>query len=395
MKHEVYTVNVEVQTPVHVGSGETVNALSYLRVKDMLYVIDDDRWQRWLEAQNVTSRFLQWMDSVAQVMGTPQQRQMSLTRFLTDSLRRQDVEVVAKQVAAYPLRMEECGEPDAVRGLKAHLRDARRRAYLPGSSLKGVIRTALLEDLLLEDDHLNRYLQQPLQQRLKTAAGDRRRLRREVREVWQQMEQALLRGGKQKANFDLLRFVMVSDGEPFAHEQVSLRLVRSENTGRPTQTWLEMVRAGASTRFTLTLLPDAPLKPLGLDDELGEYLLWETLFEVLYERAERRLQRELQYPYPAAVKQELQRLQSLNRRDAPLLCVGWGQGYLGTTVMGLVRDDSPQEYARMVQNMREALPRRGQGVQPSNFPKTRRTVRQRNEQAVYTPGWVQLRLNET
>jgi len=45
--------------------------------------------------------------------------------------------------------------------------------------------------------------------------------------------------------------------------------------------------------------------------------------------------------------------------------------------------------------MREALPRRGQGVQPSNFPKTRRTVRQRNEQAVYTPGWVQLHLNET
>jgi len=171
--------------------------------------------------------------------------------------------------------------------------------------------------------------------------------------------------------------------------------VRSENTGRPTQTWLEMVRAGASTRFTLTLLPDAPLKPLGLDDTLREYLLWETLFEVLYERAERRLQRELQYAYPAAVKQELQRLQSLNRRDAPLLCVGWGQGYLGTTVMGLVRDDSPQEYARMVQNMREALPRRGQGVQPQNFPKTRRTVRQRNEQAVYTPGWVQLRLNET
>ena len=393
MKHEVYTVNVEVQTPVHVGSGETVNALSYLRVKDMLYVIDDNRWQRWLEAQNVTSRFLQWMDSVAQVMGTPQQRQMSLTRFLTDTLRRQDVEAVAKQVAAYPLRMEECGEPDAVRGLKAHLRDARRCAYLPGSSLKGAIRTALVEDLLLEHDHLERYLQQPLQQRLRTAAGDRRRLRREVREVWQQMEQALLRGGKQKANFDLLRFVMVSDSEPFAHEQVSLRLVRSEGTGRPTQTWLEMVRPGASTRFTLTLLPDAPLKPLGLDDELGEYLLWETLFEVLYERAERRLQRELQYAYPAAVKQELQRLQFLNRPDAPLLCVGWGQGYLGTTVMGLVRDDSPQEYARMVQNMREALPRRGQGVQPQNFPKTRRAVRQGNGQAVCTPGWVQLRLN--
>ncbi len=392
MTHEVYTVNVEVQTPVHVGSGETVNALSYLRVKDMLYVVDPDRWQRWLEKEKVTSRFLQWMDGVVQTLNTPQQRQMSLTRFLTDSLRRQDVEAVAKQVAAYPLHMEQCGEPDPVRGFKAHLRDARRCAYLPGSSLKGAIRTALLEDLLLEDDHLNRYLQQPLQQRLKTAAGDRRRLRHEVRNVWQQMEQALLRGGRQKANFDLLRFVMVSDSEPFEPEQVSLRLVRSEGTDRRTDTWLEMVRAGASTRFTLTLLPDAPLTLLGLDAALGEYLVWQTLFEVLYGRAERRLKRELQYPYPAGVKQELQQLQSLNRPDAPLLCVGWGQGYLGTTVMGLVRDASPKEYAQMVQNMREALPRRGQGVQPQNFPKTRRTVRQRDEQAVCTPGWVQLRL---
>ncbi len=388
MKTEGYSVTLEVLTPVHVGSGDMVNALGYLREGETLYVVDPDRWNEWLSEQRAAERFIGWMDRILQTTSPQQQRQFSLTRFVREELRQNDVRGVASQVSRYPIRMEECGEPDPLRGFRVHLRDAYARAYLPGSSLKGALRTALIEELLSQDDQLEKALVKPLQTVKPT--HDRRVLRRNLKRVWEEMEQSLLRGGQKKANFDLLRFVLVSDSEPFAHEQVSVRLVRSEGTQRRTDTWVEALRPGASTRLTLSLVPEAPLALLGLQEDLREYLLWEALMEVLYERAKRRLQRERQYPYPPAVQQRLQELQQRNRPDAPLLCVGWGQGYLGTTVMGLVEETNASRYAQLVEKMRPVLPRQGQGVQPQRFPKTRRAVRSAQQEAVAPIGWVQL-----
>ncbi|GBC95306.1 hypothetical protein HRbin16_01093 [bacterium HR16] len=389
MNAVTHTVILEVLTPVHVGSGDTVNALAYLREGDTLHVVDPDRWTGWLVQQGKAEQFVRWLEEVLQITDRQQRERRTLTHFVREQLRRTDLAAVGRAVARYSLRMEECDEPHPLRGFKTHLRDARSRAYLPGSSLKGAIRTALVEELLLEDDRLEQTLLQPLQRVRPT--GDRRALRGALKRVWEGMEQALLRGGQEKANFDLLRFVLVSDGEPFPHEQVSLRKVRSEGTGRPTDTWIEAVRPGATTRFTLSLVPSAPLSQLGLSADLREYLLWEGLFEVLYERAERRLERELAYPYPATVRRVLQDLRGRNRPESPLLCLGWGQGYLGTTVMGLVRDEDAQGYARLIDKMRPVLPRQGQGIQGARFPKTRRAVRNTRQEAVYPPGWVQLR----
>lgn len=400
-----YTVTLEVLTPVHVGSGDTVNALGYLREGDALHVVDPDRWTEWLGQQGRAEQFVGWMERVLQITDRQQQRGVSLTRFVREELRRRDIVPIAEKTARYSLKMEGCGEPEPLRGFKTHIRDARGRAYLPGSSLKGAIRTALIEELLLADEGVNRRLAQPLHRTLEREGQKRphesdkqwaRRMKSAIGRFWQNVEYRLIRGsneqGEMTAHYDLLRFVLVSDSEPLPQEQVSLRKVCSEGTRRPTDTWIEALRPGASTRFTLSLVPDAPLELLKLADDLRDYLVWETLMEVLYERAERRLARELQYAYPPAVRNRLQELRTRNRPDAPLLCVGWGQGYLGTTVMGLVQDERAQEYARLIEKMRPALPRGGQGVQPNRFPKTRRAVRNAREEAVYPLGWVQLRV---
>ncbi|MGQ9488832.1 MAG: type III-A CRISPR-associated RAMP protein Csm5 [Armatimonadota bacterium] len=391
MKTVGYTITLEVLTPVHVGSGDTVNALDYLQNGDHLHVVDPERWTQWLGEQKQTEQFIRWMESHLQA-GKPQRNNApSLTRFVRERLHITDLSALAKKVSAYSLPMENCAEPDPTRGFKAHIRDAQKRAYLPGSTVKGAIRTALLEDILQEDDNLNRLLVQPLD-RMGKGTPDPRQLRREVRRVWQEMEHKALRAGKQQANYDLLRFVLVSDSEPFAPDAVSLRKVRAEGTNRPTDTWVEAVRVGQRTRLTLSFLPEAPLGRLGLDEDLRGYLEPEKLFAVLADRAERRLRRELTYPYyPSAVRQCLQELQQRNSEQAPLLCLGWGQGYLGTTVMGLVLDERQGEYEQAIQKMLSILPRRGQGIVPTRFPKTRRAVRDVQGNAVYPLGWVQLK----
>lgn len=394
MKTVCYTITLEVLTPVHVGSGDTVNALGYLRNGNTLHVVEPERWAQWLEQEKKTEAFIQWMEGHLQA-GKPQRGNApSLTRFVRERLRNADLSTLAKEVSAYSLLMEDCAEPDPIRGFRAHIRNAQKRAYLPGSTVKGAIRTALLEDILQEDDNLNRLLVQPLD-RMGKGTPDHRQIRREVRRVWQEMEGEALRAGKKQANYDLLRFVLVSDSEPFAPDAVSLRKVRSEGTNRQTDTWVEAVRVGQRTRLTLSFLPEAPLGQLGLHEDLRGYLELEELFAVLADRAERRLQRELSYSYPPAVRQYLQELQQRNREQAPLLCLGWGQGYLGTTVMGLVLDEGQGEYERAIRKMLPILPRRGQGIVPSRFPKTRRAVRGVRNDAVYPLGWVQLSVQKS
>ncbi len=388
MKTVSYIVRVEVLTPVHVGSGDSLNALNYIQQGDTLYVLDPDRWMEWLGGRQGAYRYIGWVeDSLGRGAG--------LNQFLQERLRLNPSEVatVAKQVSRYAVRLEECGNPDPLRGFRTHIRDARDRAYLPGSSLKGAIRTALIEDLLLGEDALQERLMAPLK-RIR-GGGDNRQLRREVRQVWQGMEADTLRGGRTDAHYDLLRFVQVSDSEPLAHEQVSVRKVRSEGTSRNTNTWLEALREGAQTRVRLSFQPEAPLQLLRLREELGQYLHAQELFAALADRAERRLERELAYPYPAAVKQKVQALLAQNSEATPLLCIGWGQGYLGTTVMGLVLDESPDEYAQAVRNLLPVLSRRGQGIDARRFPKTRRAVRDARDTARSPLGWVRLVLEES
>ncbi len=390
MKTVVHRIALEVLTPVHVGTGESVNAMGYLRTGDTLHVVGSDRWAQWILDQGKANLYLQWMEEELARIMQKERNTARLTQFVTDRLRQSDVGAVAQKVSRYAVQLEQCGEPDPTDGFRTHVRDAQYRPYLPGSSIKGAIRTALLEDRLLDGSRLETELLKPLQ-RLQPD-NDRRALRRALRQQWQRMEQNLLRGGKPKANFDLLRFVLVSDSEPVELDGVSVRLVRSEGTGRTTDTWVEALRVGTVTHVMLSFTPEAPLGLLGLDESLRDLLRIERLFMALYERAQRRLERELQYPYLASVKQAIRQLQERNRPDAPLLCVGWGQGYLGTTVMGLARDEKPEEYAELIEKMKPALPRRSQNVEAQRFPKTRRAVRDSQKQAVAPPGWVQMRV---
>jgi len=234
------------------------------------------------------------------------------------------------------------------------IRDARGRPYLPGSSLKGAVRSALLwartAGRELGPEHLHRDREGRIVPR---AAGQR-------------IEEEFLRPSQRRqrsttgANYDLLRIVRLSDALPLRVETVVARVVWVGRT-RPQArdlTWAEFFPPGARLVFWLETdrrlaeeegprpprLGAPPLQGgLGWPREVADLASPDHLARLCREwsgqvlREQLRLAQELQGPIRRHV---LDVLEELSRRlkgleaEAFLLPVGWGTGLFGKTVAG-------------------------------------------------------------
>jgi CRISPR-associated protein Csm5 len=386
MEPQMHRLTLKTASPVHIGSGDAVTALSYLLDGGKIYVLDSDKF---FDALNDAQRdaYMRWLDAQLTSQG---RANPSVRDFINQHVRPQRLSDFVQRIKSYEVDLQ-ADSHIAARGFRQHIQTPQHQPYIPGSTLKGAIRTALIESLLDNDDSYQ-WLRQHFEQL--QVRNDERGMKKALSDIWKSLEATLLRGGENEAHSDFLRFIAISDTAPFSISALSVRLTRSEGTGHTTSTWIETIQPDQTTTLTLTFYPNAPLDRLGLDKLLRKYLDIDTLFKVLHRRAKQWLEEEAKYrtnnkPLPRIVE-----LQPLNQPDAPLLRIGAGQGYLGTTVMGTIKRRDPELYRDKVASaVKVTFGRRGQGINVNNFPKTRRTVRDPQDQAQSEDllGWVQLR----
>jgi CRISPR type III-A-associated RAMP protein Csm5 len=390
MTPETHTIALRTKTPVHIGSGETLAALGYFVHGDQLYVIDQDAFfERLSDVER--EQYLDWVYDAIDKRGDGPR----LNEFVRNHLRPDDYESFAQSVSAYAVDTSD--RPDPARGYWQHLRQPGRGPYFPGSSIKGALRTAIMETVLdREEGAFKRLLG-----RLRTLNPDNRRgLRRRQSEAWRETEADIFRGGptnKWAMNNDFMRFVSVSDTGSF--DEQSALVVRTDSKGTSRKTaWNETVDERFETRFSVTLRPEAPLHELGLPKHLRDYLSLDALFEALYERTRLHLDKEAYFmgsQGAEAISDTLYGLESENTPDTPLLRLGGGQGFRSTTAMEIVHENAPDIYEKYVATGMENR-RKSTNIIPERFPKTRRfiprqtspTERFRIDASVL--GWVQL-----
>ncbi|MCS6859775.1 MAG: type III-A CRISPR-associated RAMP protein Csm5 [Abditibacteriales bacterium] len=387
MQPQTYRLRLQTVSPVHIGNGDTITALSYLLDGGKVHVLDADKFFAALdEAQR--DAYVRWLDTQLRGQG---QNNPSVRNFLEQRVHLRNIAEFVAKVSGYSVTLQ--ADPGiTARGIRQHIQTPQHQPYIPGSTLKGAMRTALIE-ALLDDDASYNWLRQRFEQL--QVKNDERDMKRALADIWKSLEAKLLRGGQDEAHFDFLRFIAVSDTAPFPTGALSVRLTRSEGTTRTTSTWIETIPPDQTTTLTLTFYPNAPLDSLRLDEALRDYLTIDKLFAVLHQRAKRRLEEEAKYRAQNKPLPRIAELQALNQPDAPLLRIGAGQGYLGTTVMGTIKRRDPQLYRdKVVPGVKVTLGRRGANVQTQNFPKTRRTVRdnesQHQAQSEDLLGWVKL-----
>lgn len=223
-----FRCEIETLSPVHIGDGNKLLAIDYVLLGNSVYVVDEDKLYSVLEKRDLVNRFIDYVEKNTGASS------------LEDFLRRSGLlhESVLKEVLKYLVGFSSRGRESQV--IANCVKDAYGRPYVPGSEIKGAVRTALLYDILVKDNRVKEVVQN-----LKTG-----KLNREFVDDY-------LRPRVKKAIGDLGRLVRFSDSEPVnkmcvvGAYRVSTRLKRCIPL-----TLMEVIPSGESVSTELTLVVD-------------------------------------------------------------------------------------------------------------------------------------------
>jgi len=390
-----YQLELEVLSPLHVGAGGPPLVGGYDVVADTdrgrFYLIDVER----LIAERMTEeRILRGEDPRVDNLIAPAECPQ-YARAILPGPRGEDVASQTRQHWT----------------LLPFERDARGNPYLPGSSLKGALRTALAYAFLR--DQLRRLAGQEGKARFAdTAVGQALlaqfsagNLRRE--QFARPLETRLF---QQSEGFDpthdLLRAVRPADSAPLPPdatvvEQVGIYRVKNGalELVSPKHRWLvEALPEG--TRLQLRL--DLDFGPFGVERGLPErarqYVEIERLFRACREFAwrlvavESRRMQEARSQFTAFYRELAKRIEAAAHAATPetYLQLGWGTGWRAKTIGPLLELSDIEDGKDFLENLVTKL-QLGRGQQKLPFPRTRRLV-ERNGQPSLPLGWVRLRV---
>lgn len=339
--YALYRLKISLLTPLHIGNGrELMHEYDYALYKGATWRLNE---AALLEAQNVEDPLL--ADKLAQ---TPPAQLLKDTDFDPQN-----------PYFRYVIRgLPRSRAEGAV--VREQLKDPFDRLYLPGSSLKGALRTALAWYTWGE----------------RKLRPDLARLGRDRRFAAQGYEHDLF---GPDSNHDALRALIISDSQPLpVNDRLFLANVRVLNRGGSLGSPIEVEAVRADTTFEAILKLDLALfsewarrHKLNLSGE--EWL--RNLAQVVQTHSQERIRREKAWfasiPNGTRLHQFYARLEmSQVPENAFLLQLGWGTGWEDKTFGTRLSNDG-QFMERLIQQYKLARGRRKPG---DPFPKSRRVI---------------------
>lgn len=139
------TYEIKCIAPVHIGSGEELRTFEYLYDRDRLEMIllNESKWLGFLETRRLTEAFIQYIELEGQ-----KKKQRNLLEWLRDNrvtmtdLREADV--IRRRVPVAMLSDKKNRKPNINKVAVQLVRADNAHPYIPGSTIKGALRTGIL-----------------------------------------------------------------------------------------------------------------------------------------------------------------------------------------------------------------------------------------------------------
>ena len=372
-------------TPVHIGSGKTLSHIDGCYANGRWYRIDLDR----VLAHPSTD--LNALTS-----------EMALRGFRWERYLRQHGSDLS-ELSAYSLLCPQSPEEVEIREA---IKTAGDRPFIPGSTLKGAIRTSLLGEVLNENNNIYRESLSQLETLIDQGARGNPRREQPARRI-----EGLAFG--KDPNRDLLRALQVSDTMPLDSGSLEIgmvwtvtlnqndRLVQKIDRGQEYKNFVQQIQHGQNLTFTLKidelLFREREKARLGFSDAQKEIL--QDIAEVCRSDADALMQSEqdfFDYYNLSEIANFYDKLIGLNNtlpEGAFLLQIGWGTGYHANTITSLFTNDeeSPEDLQMDLRErfrLGESRSQRG-NYDEREFPKTRRIL-YRGQNPIAPLGWVKI-----
>ncbi|MEJ5347618.1 MAG: type III-A CRISPR-associated RAMP protein Csm5 [Desulfosoma sp.] len=210
---EKLTVFLTVLSPIHIGTKDgALQPMEYLFDGARVHVVDETKLGRFLLQRNLLDNFVQQAFS-------GDLRKKGLHGFLKEKARDVDFRKIGPQVASYSVPGGSSNMPD----FRPFVRDGFGNVYLPGTSIKGVLRTAIIYNILKSElpsgssqgKHPREQKVRSWIRQLRTEKKQERakkflstELQKTTLQCWK------LAGGGKEQNRDLLRCLKVRDAYP-------------------------------------------------------------------------------------------------------------------------------------------------------------------------------------
>ncbi len=142
-QYKYYKVKLQVVTPIHVGGGEDtkLNKMNYIhdKARKRLYVIDSKKFMNFLAEKKLFEKYIQYLNGF---VGSNQNNFTDNHQWLVQVLgsRVDDFSFLSSRV------FDQMQVDRRMNDLNLHVRTAGGMVYIPGSSIKGVIRNAITNE---------------------------------------------------------------------------------------------------------------------------------------------------------------------------------------------------------------------------------------------------------
>ena len=376
---------LETVTPIHIGSGEILNFMDGCYVNGRWYHIDLDK---------VLEHSATDINALTSEMS---QRDFRWQRYL------QDYDTDLSELSAYSLPCQQSPETGEIREA---IKSVGNRPYIPGSTLKGAFRTALLSHLIDTDDTLFQDKLEYLEKLAQQPPGGNPRTQTPAKRIESDAF------GKDP-NHDLMRALQVSDTEPLASDSLEIgvawtvtlnqndRLVQKIDNGQEYKNFVQQIQTKQRLTFTLKidklLFREREKARLGFDAQQAEMLT--DIAEVCRSETHAYMENEQvffddhSFPEIANLYDRLIQINTSLLEGEFLLQLGWGTGFHANTVTSAFTDseDASEDLLMGLRErfrLGESRSQRGH-YDEREFPKTRRIL-YRGQNPIAPLGWVKI-----
>lgn len=365
-----YRLRITTLSPLHIGTGRKLaEGSDYIYMNDRYWMVDVDRLIDRLDERGDAAKLSQIaarqpLDRILTAQSDFDAECMMLLRGARNNSPNIDLRVVHEQI-----------------------KNMRRQTYIPGSSIKGALRTVLAfhgwaaQNMRLNVNQLSggpKFVALPTERRVFVANR---------------------RG--EASNYDLLRLIQMGDSAPDEKRRLLVSHIRVLSNGRNRgEIYLEAIPQGVTFDAFLTVdsylrRDPAAIAELGWDDQHLGLLNMKRLPQLIADYSAQRLEadRVRWSSSTDPICDFYDQLKKLHDERDPetecLLQLGWGGGWDSKTFNTRLREDQAQFEALVT---RYKVVHRGSYNPNWQVPKSRRVVLDADDAPVAAPGWVKIKI---
>ncbi len=375
---KTYKLVVQTLSPIHIGSGRKLTQTDFVMQKDRsICVIDDTKLFDWISTQPNSERLaLELADSI---------KSQKFNEFFRDHLSKQ-----LPEITAYTISFPYLQKP---REITSFIRTAASQPYMPASSIKGVLRSALLRGKMLGDSQLRHQAAQAIAQ---GASMDKPKTQSDFIQAMVMVSMDNAQKQSKWSNYDINRLLAIRDAPVPPRLNVfkvqilsvtrggTLSYKQKTDSENQMELYIEAIPTGQRWGHEivwLTHLLSREASQLGFDKMeemmafLPEYCRHASvnLLEQEYEFYKRHQHADLAQWFEGT----LNRLNEANQ-EVFILPLGWGSGYDAKTITDLLGEKVFKRvvdtYANTAGLGKPGRNRHAEWLGPADSPKSRKVV---------------------